>query len=280
MNGKPGIVILTDDAGTWTAGDAALNLNGTNYVQSFSTDKDTSMTAWAAAIEADANVDSAVYDNGAHTITITPVPGAALSCLLDLHLITGTMTIAIETQDIALWASDGAALIDNPDTPKQETGFLHDERPPAEWFNWLFNLMILFFRWIANGCFHNCYTINNAFWNYCTTTPSTFNVYSYKKSDRQACIILNDSTVSANTLTGYLTIGDSTTYALPASHRPNYGSPIGIILIELTGSVFCPCYVKISSSGIIVVTKIDGMDFAANEIVSIQGSVLSYEQLV
>ena len=96
--GKPGILIFTDDEGTWTAGDVVYSINGTDYTQSFSSDKDTSMEALAVQLAADANVNTAIYNLGAHTITCTPIIGKQLYGEADVSDVTGTMAaVAITT---------------------------------------------------------------------------------------------------------------------------------------------------------------------------------------
>lgn len=90
-----GTKTLTDDAGTYTAGDITVTVNGTDVVESFSVDKDTTLTALAASIQALASVSTAVYSSVAHTIVITPATGYVLGIVADLTAITGSMTMTL-----------------------------------------------------------------------------------------------------------------------------------------------------------------------------------------
>lgn len=45
--------------------------------------------------------------------------------------------IGTRPADFARWASGGAALVTEPSEPKKDVGWLPDEIPPAEFFNWL-----------------------------------------------------------------------------------------------------------------------------------------------
>lgn len=88
-----GNVVITDDAGTYTAGNIIVNVNGTDVNEPFDTDKDTTLTNLATSIQALSDVSTAVYAAGPHTITITPVAGTLLAVTTDLTGITGTMTM-------------------------------------------------------------------------------------------------------------------------------------------------------------------------------------------
>ena len=74
-----GTKIITDNAGTLTAGTQTITVNGTTYTQTFSSDKDTTLDALADKVAEDASVDTCVYSSGSHTITITPLDGAPLA---------------------------------------------------------------------------------------------------------------------------------------------------------------------------------------------------------
>lgn len=87
--------IITDNAGTFTAGSIVVAVNGTAVTQAFSTDKDTTMTALAAQIQALATVATAVYNSGSHIITITPEANTPLSISVNVSGITGTMTATV-----------------------------------------------------------------------------------------------------------------------------------------------------------------------------------------
>jgi len=87
-------VVITDDAGTYTAGDIVVTVNGTDVTESFDTDKNTTMTALAASIQALATVSTAAYVAGSHTITIVAANDVDLTVTVDVSGITGTMTIS------------------------------------------------------------------------------------------------------------------------------------------------------------------------------------------
>lgn len=94
--------VITDDAGTYTAGDIVATLtlsqDGKDDVsvvvtESFDTDKDTTLAALAASIAASAYITSAVYAAGSHTITIIATD-YEIAVAVDVTGITGTMTIS------------------------------------------------------------------------------------------------------------------------------------------------------------------------------------------
>lgn len=134
-----GTTIITDDAGTYTAGNITVTINGTPIVETYDTDKDTTLTNLAASIQADANVLTAVYNSVGHTITITPVVGTLLAVTVDLSAITGTMTMSLsstatEDYDTAL----DAIVLENPDfygviIVSRETGASGDIMDVAAW---------------------------------------------------------------------------------------------------------------------------------------------------
>lgn len=86
------VVVVTDDAGTWTAGDVVVTINGQTVTVSFSADKATSMAAIATALQALAFVTTAAYV--ANDITITADADVYLSVAFNVAGITGTMTIS------------------------------------------------------------------------------------------------------------------------------------------------------------------------------------------
>jgi hypothetical protein len=88
-------VVILDDAGTFTAGSIATTINGTVVTTNWITDKNTTMTAHAAAIQAaaPAGVYSAVHSTGSHTITIKS-SNATLVVTVSVAGVTGTMTIS------------------------------------------------------------------------------------------------------------------------------------------------------------------------------------------
>lgn len=87
--------VITDNAGTFTAGSIVATVNGVAVTQAFSADKDTTMTALAAQIQARSDIATAVYSSVAHTITVTPEANIPLSLAVSVTGITGTMTVAI-----------------------------------------------------------------------------------------------------------------------------------------------------------------------------------------
>lgn len=90
-------VVITDDAGTFTAGDIVTTVNGTAITTSFDTDKDTTMAAHAAALLAGiTDAASCAYVAGSHTITLILNNTDIASCVTDVSGITGTMTISSE----------------------------------------------------------------------------------------------------------------------------------------------------------------------------------------
>lgn len=87
--------VITDDGGTWTAGNVVITINGTVVTVAFTTDKATSMAAIATALQALAFITSAVYAGGSDTITIVAAADVALVISsIDVSGITGTMTIS------------------------------------------------------------------------------------------------------------------------------------------------------------------------------------------
>jgi len=150
--GRPGIVVITDDAGTWTAGDVVVTIygddgNGTDYTQGFSSNKDTSMTALAAKIAAHGDVLSAVYSNSAHTITVTPVLNKQIDAEIDVTGRTGTMTATVETTPEHLgWGTDEDTCL-APSSGEAAAGMADEDRLPARWFNWALNNIYKWIRW-------------------------------------------------------------------------------------------------------------------------------------
>jgi hypothetical protein len=89
--------VILDDAGTFTAGDIVTTVNGTAITTTFGTDKDTTMTAHAAAILAGVTgVSACAYSAGSHTITIQ-TRDISLTVETDVSGLTGTMTITSYT---------------------------------------------------------------------------------------------------------------------------------------------------------------------------------------
>lgn len=92
-----GTVTITDNAGNYTAGSITVTVNGTAVVETYDTDKDTTLTNLAASIQALSEVTTAVYNNVAHTIIITPSSTNLLAISTNLTAITGTMTMALSS---------------------------------------------------------------------------------------------------------------------------------------------------------------------------------------
>lgn len=116
--------VILDSAGTFTAGDIVTTVNGTEITTAFDTDKDTTMTAHAAAIQAGvADVYSAVYASGAHTITIK-TRNTAVVATVDVSGITGTMTITSVTASSLDVAADVRGLAVNPGNIEQDANGL------------------------------------------------------------------------------------------------------------------------------------------------------------
>lgn len=91
------IVTITDNAGTWTAGNCTITVNGITQTVTYDTDKATMMAKVATAFQNTAAVATAVYSGTAHTITITAVDNETIACSMDVTGITGTMTISSTT---------------------------------------------------------------------------------------------------------------------------------------------------------------------------------------
>lgn len=95
-------------AGTMTAGTITGTVNGTDYAEVFDTDTDTTLDNLAAAMQADADVLTAVNTLG--TIVVTPTSGAVVGVSYDITAATGltgvteTATELAETYATALTA--------------------------------------------------------------------------------------------------------------------------------------------------------------------------------
>lgn len=99
--------ILTDNAGTFTAGTIKVTVNDEEVSQAFATSKDATLTDLASAIQDLDTVQSAVYDNTEHTITITPVAGTVLKITTNLTSVTGTITMALSSDTASETYVDG-----------------------------------------------------------------------------------------------------------------------------------------------------------------------------
>jgi hypothetical protein len=90
-------VVITDDAGTYTAGALVTVINGVTITSAWATDKNGGMAAHVLALIAGvADVLSCVYSSGAHTITLILKNTTIVSSATSVAGITGTMTISSE----------------------------------------------------------------------------------------------------------------------------------------------------------------------------------------
>ena len=235
--GRPGILIFTDDAGTWTAGSAVYSINGNDYTQAWGTNKDTSMTALAAQLAADPDVDTAVYNSTAHTITCTPLIGKQLFGETDLSGVTGTMAAVTITTTPAYptWATDPAAELNEPSSGEKAVGWIHDNMPPASWLNWLQNLVCGWLLWIDDFIGnHDVETTGEGdltFSNNQFDTTKTLHYYWKKSVPREGKTLVELS------FDGFLTAAGSTTtftsdepIAFPI--RPVYAREIPVIVSD------------------------------------------------
>ena len=53
----------------------------------------------------------------------------------------------VKPTNLAEWGT-GAAPIVEPSTPQKQAGFAVSDRPPAQWFNWFWNLVHLWIVWL------------------------------------------------------------------------------------------------------------------------------------
>jgi len=84
--------VITDDAGTWTAGDVVVVINGVTVTTTFSTNKATSMALIATALQALDFVSTAVYSDPTITIVGEDNVNIVVSSF-DVTDITGNMTL-------------------------------------------------------------------------------------------------------------------------------------------------------------------------------------------
>jgi hypothetical protein len=95
-------VVITENAGTYTAGTITGLVNGHAISVAYHTDKATTLADLATAIAAVDGINTAVYS--APTLTIIPDTGTVMSISLVVTAVVGTMTIAftaVETEDSA-----------------------------------------------------------------------------------------------------------------------------------------------------------------------------------
>jgi hypothetical protein len=86
-------VVISTITGTWSAGTMYAAINGRQYTQKWDTNKDTSLTALAAQLEADDEVLTATYSAGAGTIVIVPDARKYLNVTTNVADVTGTLAI-------------------------------------------------------------------------------------------------------------------------------------------------------------------------------------------
>jgi hypothetical protein len=94
-------VVLTDNAGTYTAGNISAVVNGTTVTTIYTTNKDTTLTAFALAIQtARADViTSATYSSTTHKITVVANGTEKLTITVSVASITGAMTVAVAVKN-------------------------------------------------------------------------------------------------------------------------------------------------------------------------------------
>jgi hypothetical protein len=95
-------IIITENAGTYTAGTITGLVNGHAISIAYDTDKATTLGNLATAIAAVDGITSAVY--AANAITVVPDAATVASISLDVTAVAGTMTIiysTVETEDSA-----------------------------------------------------------------------------------------------------------------------------------------------------------------------------------
>lgn len=117
-------VVITDDAGTFTAGDIVTTVNGTAITTSFNTDKDTTMAAHAADLLAGiTDALSCAYVAGSHTITLI-LKNTDIVASVDVSGITGTMTISSVVTSTTDVAADCLGVCINTGSMEQDSAGL------------------------------------------------------------------------------------------------------------------------------------------------------------
>ncbi len=90
---RPNVVVITEDAGTFTAGNITTVVNGVTVTTAWGVSKAATMTQHAVDIQALAFVLTAV--SAAPNLTVTAIPGVGLwQCAMDFTQVTGTMAAA------------------------------------------------------------------------------------------------------------------------------------------------------------------------------------------
>lgn len=87
-------LIIQDNGGTWVSGSLKITVNGTEYTQSHTVNKDTSMTELAVLISANADVQTATYYDTYHQIVIIPDTGKTVYATVTTSGLGGGSTVA------------------------------------------------------------------------------------------------------------------------------------------------------------------------------------------
>jgi len=95
LTGKVGTCVSTDDAGTYTSGAIKVTVNSVLYTQAYDTDKDTTLTALAAQVQAGSGVLTCTYNAGAHTITTVMDADVSPTHTWDITSVVGTMAAIV-----------------------------------------------------------------------------------------------------------------------------------------------------------------------------------------
>ena len=115
-------LVITDNAGTFTAGAVKANVGGTVVVTNWGTSKDTTLTAFAAALQvairalvAGDTTSAVAYSSVAHTITCTLKTPGTVPISIDFSGVTGTTTaVIVSTANETITAALNAiVLVDN-----------------------------------------------------------------------------------------------------------------------------------------------------------------------
>lgn len=111
--------------------------------------------------------------------------------------------MATEPSSLPRWATDGAAGIVEPSSGKKDLGFDPGERPPAQYFDWLFNLIYLWIYWLAKGPWELSISPFSAVANSVDVSPR---YEGYLRDDSSAAknIFYPIAIPVGNTITGYV----------------------------------------------------------------------------
>jgi len=103
-----------DYVGTLTSGTVTFTVNGTPVSQVFVTDQESTMDALAVALAANANIDSATWDDPEQTLTITSNVG--LQTLVSTALGDFTSVTQTTSAGTSTWAAELAAISEENDS--------------------------------------------------------------------------------------------------------------------------------------------------------------------